>query len=77
MPVSTGEVRRVNFNHAAHRPSIQDRGSRHQSTDDPGGIGESDATAGPSALRNPVFAANGVALRRVRTDGKLATSRKA
>jgi CO/xanthine dehydrogenase Mo-binding subunit len=40
-------------------------------------IGETGATAGPSALRNPIYAANGVALRRVRTDGKLATSRKA
>jgi hypothetical protein len=41
----------------------------------PGGIGETGATAGPPALRNPIYAANGVALRRVRIDRKaLATS---
>jgi len=45
--------------------------------EDPVGIGETGATAGPSALRNPIYAANGVALRRVPTDGELATSRKA
>ena len=45
--------------------------------DDPDGSGETSATAGAPALRNPIFAANRVAPRRVRTDGTLATSRKA
>ena len=44
----------------------------------PAGIGETGATAGPPALRNPIYAANGVALRRVRIDRKaLVTSGKA
>jgi isoquinoline 1-oxidoreductase beta subunit len=42
------------------------------------GIGETGATAGPPALRNSIYAANGVALRRVRIDRKaLVTSGKA
>jgi isoquinoline 1-oxidoreductase subunit beta len=46
-----------------------------KSAEGPGGIGE---TAGPPALRNPIYAANGVALRRVRIDRKaLVTSGKA
>jgi CO/xanthine dehydrogenase Mo-binding subunit len=44
----------------------------------PAGIGETDATAGSPALRNPIYAANGMALRGVRIDRKaLATSGKA
>jgi CO/xanthine dehydrogenase Mo-binding subunit len=77
MPVSTAEVTRASFKHAAHRPSAQNRGSRQQA-EGPGGIGETGATAGPPALPNPIYAANGVALRRVRIDRKaLATSGKA
>jgi isoquinoline 1-oxidoreductase beta subunit len=34
----------------------------------PGGIGETGATAGPPALRNAIFAATGVALRRLPID---------
>ena len=46
-----------------------------KSAEGPGGIG---ATAGSPALRNPIYAANGVALRWVRIDRKaLATSGKA
>jgi isoquinoline 1-oxidoreductase subunit beta len=49
-----------------------------KSAEGPGGIGETGATAGPPALPNPIYAANGVALRRVRIDRKaLATSGKA
>jgi isoquinoline 1-oxidoreductase subunit beta len=44
----------------------------------PGRIGETGATARPPAPRNPIYAANGVALRRIRIDRKaLATSGKA
>ena len=46
-----------------------------KSAEGPGGTG---ATAGPPALRNSIYAANGVALRRVRIDRKaLVTSGKA
>jgi isoquinoline 1-oxidoreductase subunit beta len=48
-----------------------------KSADVPGGIGKTGATAAPPALRNPIYAANGVALRRIRIDGKLASSRRA
>ena len=45
---------------------------------DPGGIGETGATAGPPALRNAIYAATGVALRRMPVDRKaLAVSNKA
>ena len=37
----------------------------------PGGIGETGTTAGPPALRNAIFAATGVALRRLPIDRKL------
>jgi isoquinoline 1-oxidoreductase subunit beta len=39
--------------------------------EDPGGIGETGATAGPPALRNAIYAATGVALRRMPVDRKL------
>jgi isoquinoline 1-oxidoreductase beta subunit len=49
-----------------------------KSGDEPGGIGETGATAGPPALRNAIYAATGVALRRLPIDrAALATSRKA
>jgi isoquinoline 1-oxidoreductase beta subunit len=38
------------------------------SGDDPGGIGETGVTAGPPALRNAIYAATGVALRRLPID---------
>ena len=34
----------------------------------PGGIGETGATAGPPALRNAIYAATGIALRRLPID---------
>jgi isoquinoline 1-oxidoreductase beta subunit len=44
----------------------------------PGGIGETGATAGPPALRNAVYAATGIALRRLPLDRRaLARSKKA
>ena len=41
-----------------------------KSLEDPGGIGETGATAGPPALRNAIYAATGVALRRLPIDRK-------
>jgi len=38
------------------------------SGENPGGIGETGATAGPPALRNAIYAATGVALRRLPID---------
>jgi len=40
------------------------------STEPPGGIGETGATAAPPALRNAIYAATGVALRRLPIDHK-------
>ena len=49
-----------------------------KSGEDPGGIGETGTTAGPPALRNAIYAATGVALRRLPIDRKaLATTGKA
>jgi isoquinoline 1-oxidoreductase beta subunit len=42
----------------------------------PGGIGETGATAGPPALRNAIYAATGVALRRLPIDRTLIAGRK-
>jgi isoquinoline 1-oxidoreductase subunit beta len=39
-----------------------------KSSEDPGGIGETGATAGPPALRNAIYAATGVALHRLPID---------
>jgi isoquinoline 1-oxidoreductase beta subunit len=43
----------------------------------PGGIGETGTTAGPPALRNAIYAATGVALRRLPIDRKLIAGKKA
>ena len=43
----------------------------------PGGIGETGVTAGPPALRNAIYAATGVALRRLPIDRTLIAGRKA
>jgi isoquinoline 1-oxidoreductase subunit beta len=49
-----------------------------KSGEDPGGIGETGATAGPPALRNAIYAATGIALRRMPVDRKaLALANKA
>src|SRR4029077_17209847 len=42
----------------------------------PGGIGETGATSGPPALRNAIYAATGVALRRLPIDRDLIAVRK-
>jgi isoquinoline 1-oxidoreductase subunit beta len=49
-----------------------------KSSEDPGGIGETGATAGPPALRNAIYSATGIALRRLPIDRKaLAVANKA
>jgi isoquinoline 1-oxidoreductase beta subunit len=47
-----------------------------QSGEAPGGIGETGATAGPPALRNAIFAATGIALRRLPIDRDVLAGRK-
>jgi isoquinoline 1-oxidoreductase subunit beta len=48
-----------------------------KSAEEPGGIGETGATAGPPALRNAIYAATGVALRRLPIDRAALAVRKA
>lgn len=48
-----------------------------QSGEVPGGIGETGTTAGPPALRNAIYAATGVALRRLPIDRTLIAGKKA
>ena len=63
--------------HAAHRRGAEDRGSSSiKSGEAPGGIGETGATAGPPALRNAIYAATGVALRRLPIDRSLIGGKK-
>jgi len=45
--------------------------------EDPGGIGETGSTAGPPALRNAIYAATGVALRRLPIDRTALAVKKA
>jgi isoquinoline 1-oxidoreductase beta subunit len=47
-----------------------------ESGEAPGGIGETGATAGPPALRNAIYAATGVALRRLPIDRSLIAGEK-
>jgi len=47
-----------------------------KSAEVPGGIGETGATAGPPALRNAIYAATGVALRRLPIDRSLIAGKK-
>jgi isoquinoline 1-oxidoreductase beta subunit len=47
-----------------------------QSGEAPGGIGETGATAAPPALRNAIFAATGIALRRLPIDRDVLAGRK-
>ena len=47
-----------------------------QSGEAPGGIGETGATAGPPALRNAIFAATGIPLRRLPIDREVLAGRK-
>ena len=79
--IERGRVRQSNFNdYRMLRIDEVPRIDIHviKSGEDPGGIGETGATAGPPALRNAIYAATGVALRRLPIDRKaLATGSKA
>jgi isoquinoline 1-oxidoreductase subunit beta len=46
-----------------------------KSSEDPGGIGETGSTAGPPALRNAIYAATGIALRRLPIDRNVLAGR--
>jgi isoquinoline 1-oxidoreductase beta subunit len=79
--VENGRVQQSNFNdyrmlRIDEVPKIEVHVIK--SGEDPGGIGETGATAGPPALRNAIYAATGVALRRMPVDRKaLAVTNKA
>jgi isoquinoline 1-oxidoreductase subunit beta len=79
--IERGRVRQSNFNdYRMLRIDEVPKIDIHliKSGEDPGGIGETGATAGPPALRNAIYAATGIALRRLPIDRKaLATSGKA
>jgi isoquinoline 1-oxidoreductase beta subunit len=79
--IERGRVRQSNFNN--YRMLRIDEAPKidvHviKSGENPGGIGETGTNAGPPALRNAIYAATGVALRRLPIDRKaLATNGKA
>jgi isoquinoline 1-oxidoreductase subunit beta len=79
--IDKGRVRQSNFNdyrmlRIDEVPPIEVHVVK--SGEEPGGIGETGATAGPPALRNAIYAATGVALRRLPIDrAALATARRA
>jgi isoquinoline 1-oxidoreductase subunit beta len=78
--IERGRVRQSNFNnYRMLRINEVPRIDIHviKSGENPGGIGETGATAGPPALRNAIYAATGVALRRLPIDSKLLATRKA
>jgi isoquinoline 1-oxidoreductase beta subunit len=79
--IERGRVRQSNFNnYRMLRIDEVPKIDVHviKSGEDPGGIGETGTTAGPPALRNAIYAATGVALRRLPIDRKaLATTGKA
>ena len=78
--IKNGRVQQSNFNNYRmlridEVPKIEVHVIK--SGEDPGGIGETGCTAGPPALRNAIYAATGIALRRLPIDRKaLATSGK-
>jgi isoquinoline 1-oxidoreductase beta subunit len=78
--ISKGRVRQSNFNdyrmlRIDQVPAIDVHVIK--SGEDPGGIGETGTTAGPPALRNAIFAATGVALRRLPIDRAALAVKKA
>jgi isoquinoline 1-oxidoreductase beta subunit len=71
--IERGRVRQSNFNdYRMLRIDEVPKIEIHliKSGEDPGGIGETGATAGPPALRNAIYAATGIALRRLPIDRK-------
>ena len=79
--IERGRVQQSNFNdYRMLRMNEVPRIDVHviESSADPGGIGETGANAGPPALRNAIYAATGVALRRLPIDrAALAIANKA
>ena len=72
--IDKGRVQQSNFNdYRMLRIDQTPRIDVHviKSGEAPGGIGETGATAGPPALRNAIYAATGVALRRLPIDRTL------
>jgi isoquinoline 1-oxidoreductase beta subunit len=79
--IENGRVRQSNFNdYRMLRIDEVPRIDVHliKSGEDPGGIGETGATAGPPALRNAIYVATGIALRRLPIDrAAIAATKKA
>jgi isoquinoline 1-oxidoreductase subunit beta len=78
--IERGRVRQSNFNnYRMLRINEVPRIDIHviKSGENPGGIGETGATAGPPALRNAIYAATGIALRRLPIDSTLLATGKA
>jgi isoquinoline 1-oxidoreductase beta subunit len=78
--ISKGRVRQSNFNdYRMLRIDQVPKIDIHviKSGEDPGGIGETGVTAGPPALRNAIYAATGVALRRLPIDRAALAAKKA
>jgi isoquinoline 1-oxidoreductase subunit beta len=77
--IDKGRVQQTNFNdYRMLRIDQTPRIDIHliNSGEAPGGIGETGATAGPPALRNAIYAATGVALRRLPIDRSLIAAGK-
>jgi isoquinoline 1-oxidoreductase subunit beta len=77
--IDKGRVQQSNFNdyrmlRIDQAPKIEVHVIK--SAEAPGGIGETGATAGPPALRNAIYAATGVALRRLPIDRSLIGGKK-
>jgi isoquinoline 1-oxidoreductase beta subunit len=78
--IDKGRVRQSNFNdyrmlRIDEVPNIEVHVIK--SSEDPGGIGETGTNAGPPALRNAIYAATGVALRRLPIDRAALAVKKA
>ena len=76
--LAKGRVQQSNFNdyrmlRIDEVPNIEVHVVR--SGEDPGGIGETGCTAGPPALRNAIYAATGIALRRLPIDRSILAGR--
>ena len=77
--VTNGRIAQSNFNdyrmlRIDQTPKIEVHVVK--SAEAPGGIGETGATAAPPALRNAIFAATGIALRRLPIDREMLAGRK-
>jgi isoquinoline 1-oxidoreductase subunit beta len=78
--IRNGRVQQSNFNdYRMLRISEMPQIEVHliKSGDAPGGIGETGTTAAPPALRNALFAATGIALRRLPVDRAVLAGKKA